>query len=178
MNPATTRRPLSSFANIHAHDAPPSDDTVLSVRPGETLDPQGFYSIGIHPWDTPTPEEALRVLEHSASENETVVAIGECGLDALRGAPLDQQEEVFVAQVRIAEKLGLPLIIHCVRALDRLLRLRKLHPGGQWVLHGFRGKPSTARQLLAAGIDLSFGPIRNPEAFAATPPGHRFLETD
>lgn len=172
------RRPLRSFANIHAHGAELSADTVLSISPGDAMAPEGYYSIGIHPWDTPATADALRQLEEAVKTDPRVVAIGEAGLDKLRGAPLDEQERVFEAQIELAERLGLPLIIHCVRALDRLLRLRKRHPSGQWILHGFRGGEATARQLLDAGIDLSFGARYNEAAYAATPPSRRYHETD
>lgn len=138
----------------------------------------GFYSVGIHPWDTPAQPGVLDELERIASADSRVVAVGECGLDKLRGAPLDEQERVFEAQIAIASRLGLPLIIHCVRALDRLLNLRRRYPSGQWILHGFRGGEATARQLLAAGIDLSFGLKYNEAAFVATPENRRFRESD
>ncbi len=175
---AASRRDIASFENIHAHGLEPGADRVLSISPGEPMAPDGFYSMGIHPWNTPASPEKLAELERTATEDTRVVAIGECGLDKLRGAPLAEQEALFEAQISLAERLGLPLVIHCVRAQDRLLRLRRLHPSGQWILHGFRGGASAARQLLDAGIDLSFGERYNEEAFRLTPPGRRFRETD
>ncbi|MDE6277815.1 MAG: TatD family hydrolase [Muribaculaceae bacterium] len=176
--PTTSRRSIESFENIHAHGLPPGGDKVLSIRPGEEMAPEGFYSVGVHPWDTPVDGSALAAVEALAEGDARVVAIGECGLDKLRGAGLPEQEEIFEAQIAIAERLGLPLIIHCVRAQDRLLHLRRKHPGGRWILHGFRGGAASARQLLDAGIDLSFGDRYNPEAFEATPAERRFRETD
>lgn len=173
-----TRRPIESFANIHAHGLPPSADTVLSISLGDAMAADGFYSAGIHPWDTPAPAERLLELERLAASDGRIVAVGECGLDKLRGAPLDEQERVFEAQIEIAERTGLPLIIHCVRALDRLLRLRRRHPSGRWILHGFRGGEASARQLLDAGIDLSFGLRYNEAPFDATPEYRRFRESD
>ncbi|MCM1453080.1 MAG: TatD family hydrolase [bacterium] len=138
--------------------------------------------MGIHPWDagglTPARWEWL---EDAARAPQTV-AIGECGLDALRGPSLDEQEEVFAAQARIATELGKPLIIHCVRAWDRLLRLNKeLRGHSTWIVHGFRGKEALGRQLLDAGLRLSFGadtPPATARALAAYAPGSTYLETD
>ncbi len=73
-----------------------------------------------------------------------------------------------------------PLILHLVRAQDNLLRLRKeLHPDQPWVIHGFRGGINQARQLLRAGLYLSFGRHFHPESLAAAhAEGRAFLETD
>lgn len=164
----TMTRPLSSFSDIHSHDTTRATDgqTVVSQRPGSAIDSAGWYSVGIHPWDTvkPVTLTQLRVLVNNA-RSERVVAIGECGLDRLRGADMKYQEEVFRFQARLARKLGKPLVIHCVRAYDILLRIAKeMHPKpGEWILHGFRGKPALARQLLDAGIDISLGVKHHPD---------------
>lgn len=140
----------------------------------------GLYSAGIHPWWTDEADTELlfagllRLMEHPQ-----VVAVGECGLDLLRGAAPEVQEAVFVRQAVLAERHGLPVTVHCVRAFDRLLRLHKqLRPSVRWTVHGFRGRPALARQLLDAGLDLSFGPRHNAESLALTPPHRRHNETD
>lgn len=148
-----------------------------------------LYAAGIHPWWV--AQEGFSLEEHLAGLRRLllrpeVVEIGECGFDSLltgcaglKPAPLERQEEVFVAQVELSEAYGRPMTIHCVRCFDRLLRLRKaLRPTQRWTIHGFRGKPALARQLLAAGFDLSFGPLRNEESYALTPPERRHDETD
>ena len=140
-----------------------------------------FYSAGIHPWWTADKDRCDAMLRQLPGllRHPQVVRVGECGLDRLRGASLPVQAEVFAAQVALAEELGLPLTLHVVRAFDLLLQLRKrLRPTTPWVVHGFRGGPALARQLLEAGIDLSFGPRRNLQAYSLTPPHRRFEETD
>ena len=115
----------------------------------------------------------------SLSALPEVVQVGECGLDRLRGADLDTQCAVFAAQVALAEQHRLPLTLHVVRAFDVILRLHKqLRPTTRWTIHGFRGKPALAQQLLDAGFDLSFGPKHNTASWAATPPDRRHCETD
>ena len=47
-----------------------------------------------------------------------------------------------------------------------------------WIVHGFRGGPALARQLLDAGFDLSFGLRYNKESFDITPTERRYRETD
>ena len=108
-----------------------------------------------------------------------VVAIGECGLDRLRGAALEEQQRWFVRQAELAESSGRPLIVHCVKAFDVLIQLHRcLSPRAQWVVHGFRGKPQLAQMLLRAGMHLSFGKNYNEESYRLTPEACRHHETD
>lgn len=142
----------------------------------------GLYAAGIHPWWTAQAdfdaERHLAALRRLAAHPQ-VVQIGECGIDLLRGAEVEVQRALFVRQVSISEECAKPMTLHCVRAFDQLLALKKqLRPLQRWTIHGFRGKPVLARQLLGAGFDLSFGPLRNDESYALTPPDRRHDETD
>lgn len=92
---------------------------------------------------------------------------------------MERQEEVFVRQICLSEELGKPLIIHCVKALERLLAIRKeLKPRQSWMLHGFRGKPQQLRSLLDAGLFVGFGPLHNEESLRICPADRLLLETD
>ena len=143
--------------------------------------PGGLYSAGIHPWWT--ADEGLAAAAWTGLErllpHPQIVALGECGIDRLRGAEAGQQAEWLRRQIVLAERYGLPVTLHCVRAFDVLLALHKRwRPTTRWTVHGFRGKPALARQLLDAGFDLSFGTRFNAESLALTPPGRRHRETD
>ena len=86
---------------------------------------------------------------------------------------------MFDVQVALAEDFERPMTLHVVRAFDLILEAHKRHrPRRKWTIHGFRGKPALAQQLLDAGFDLSFGRHYNPEAFALTPPHRRHRESD
>ena len=123
--------------DIHTHRTPPPADALLSVTlplpPDATLDRLSDGSpvaLGLHPWKTAgfnTPEEASTLLAELADLAATpqVIAIGEAGLDPLRGAPLPVQESVFRSQIAISETTGKPLIIHLVRAWDQFLKIRR-----------------------------------------------------
>lgn len=151
------------FFDFHTHRVPEAADVVAVVDGRDTW--------GIHPWRADVPA-AVPVLEGR-------LAIGECGLDALRGPALDVQEAVLYRQVLLSEAQGLPLVIHCVKALDRLLALRReWHPSQPWMLHGFRGKPQQLRSLLAAGFYVSFGAQYNPDSLRLCPLDRLMLETD
>ena len=82
-------------------------------------------------------------------------------------------------KVGVTEKYELPLIIHCVKAMDELLALRKERaPKQPWIWHGFRGKPEQTKQLLQKGFYLSFGMHYSSEAMNVVPDSRLFLETD
>lgn len=136
-----------------------------------------FYSIGVHPWDTECPNDLEAIAQ--GAENPQIVAIGECGMDALRGAPAAKQEEIFRWHVALSERLGKPLIIHAVRTLQRMIELRReLKPTQRWIIHGFRGKPEMARVLIRAGFDISIGSRYNPAILPVVPQDRLHQETD
>ena len=115
------------------------------------------------------------------AQHYLVVAIGETGLDSLKGAPLDLQQQVMQEVINIAAATGKPLIIHCVRTSQQVLKLWRDNPHAHnvaWVIHGFRGNENVARELLDAGFYLSFGAKYNEAALAITPLDHLLLETD
>lgn len=167
--------------NLHTHCLPTVSGTaIVNCRPEEFFPREGeWYSVGIHPWHcaaaTPETHQQLETTAHHSQ----VVAIGEAGLDKAVSIPLPQQEEMFICQARLAEKVGKPLIIHLVRATDELLRLHKeLCPTVVWIVHGFRGKPQQAEQLLRHGFYLSLGEHFNHETAHLIPLDRLFCETD
>ena len=98
---------------------------------------------------------------------------------------METQRKVFFGHCELAEQWRLPLIIHQVRSADALLQIRKeFSPTVPWIIHGFRGKPKLALQLLEAGFYLSFGSALCQEDSALhdslfiTPTDRLFLETD
>lgn len=141
---------------------------------------EDFYSAGIHPWDL-TENNAGRQLEllRQLLAKEPFVALGEAGIDKLAAAPMDLQLETFGKQVELSEEYKLPLIIHCVKAVDELLAVKKEYrPVQPWIWHGFRGKPQQAEQLLQKGFYLSLGAHYPDETMNVVPANRLFLETD
>ena len=60
-----------------------------------------------------------------------------------------------------------------------MLRIKKeIKPVQTWIIHGFRGKPQLAKQLLRAGFYLSYGEHFNAESVKITPLGKLMIETD
>ncbi len=167
--------------NFHCHDTD-AQQAIISVDV-EDFKPQygKIYSVGIHPWNIGDNwQQQVKQLEEAA-QHHLVVAIGETGLDSLKGVPLEVQEQVMQAHINIAAAAGKPLIIHCVRTSQQILRLWRDNPHAHnvaWVIHGFRGNENVARQLLDAGFYLSFGSKFNEQALAITPLHHLLVETD
>lgn len=171
---------FAQYSDVHTHrlDAGSSAIINLPLDAGvETIEPGCSYSVGVHPWDADREVDWARL--RRLAVHPQVVAIGEVGFDALRGPSLDAQEPVFVRQARLAEELGKPLIIHCVRAYGRLMELRReLKPHQPWLVHGFRGKPELARQLISLGFEISLGSKFNPAVPSAVPAHLLHRETD
>lgn len=93
--------------------------------------------------------------------------------------PLAEQEAAFRCHVSESEQAGKPLVIHCVKTLEEILRVRKeMQPVQPWVMHGFRGKPQQLQSLLSAGVYVSFGLHYNKESLVLCPLEMMFLETD
>lgn len=190
--------------DIHTHRTPPPADALLSVTlplpPDATLDRLSDGSpvaLGLHPWQTAgfnTPEDASALLAELAylAATPQVIAIGEAGLDPLRGAPLPVQESIFRSQIALSETTGKPLIIHLVRAWDQFLKIRRdTAPRQPWILHGFRGKPRVLEMLLRERHSAStsgsspYGPLYfsvghrfNPCSLPLIPADRLLIETD
>ena len=112
-------------------------------------------------------------------KDKRVIALGEVGLDKLKGPSLEFQTSIFRKEIELSEKVGLPVVIHCVRAFNELLQLHKeLKPEQPWVIHGFRGKKEVAEMLLKAGFYLSFGDSFQDTALCTVPLNRLFIETD
>jgi TatD DNase family protein len=118
--------------------------------------------VGVHPHDAADCDESrldeLRALARSAK----VVAIGESGLDFhyLR-SPAEAQETALRRHLELAAELGLPIVIHCRDAEQRLLEIvREVGmPAAGGVIHCFTGDAAAAREFLALGLNISFSGI-------------------
>lgn len=120
----------------------------------------GFRSIGLHPWDIEDFKFLDRlddILEEQIADDYTLF-IGECGLDKNILTSISKQEGIFSKHIRLSEKFSRPLIIHCVKAHQELMALKKeFNPRQKWIIHGFNGSPQLAGDLIAKGFMLSIG---------------------
>ena len=116
-----------------------------------------WATAGVHPHDA---KEGWEGLEDLLGEPE-VVAVGECGLDYhYDHSPRDVQREAFAAQIALAHRHGMALVVHTREAWDDTLAI--LAEGGvpdRTVIHCFTGGPGEARRCLDLGAHLSFSGI-------------------
>lgn len=176
------------YYDIHTHKNYTNKDVVsiLNCDAGDfstfcDLDLQHiFYSLGLHPWKIKGENWADNIdyIEKNAIL-ENIKAIGECGLDKLCNTTWKLQMKTFIVQIEISENIRKPLIIHCVKAFDELIALKKeINPKQAWIIHGFRGKPQQTEQLVKQGFFLSFGTKFNKDSLRIIPLDRLFLETD
>ncbi len=132
------------------------------------LYPQIWATVGIHPHDASKVSRGyLKALEELA-ESPRVLAIGEIGLDYHRDrSPRDIQQKIFREQLKLAQKINKPVIIHCREAykdLTEILMQEDIERIGG-VLHCYSGDESFARQSLDLGLYISIaGPVTYPNA--------------
>ena len=169
-----------NILDFHTHRTD-ADRAIISVDPHEFVpEPGKWYSVGFHPWSDleALGEEDFALLEQCVSHPQ-VLAIGETGLDSLRGAPLDIQETSFARHLCLAASVGKPVVVHSVRTAQRILAVKRA-TGCQvpMAIHGMRGNEHVARLLLDADCYLSFGIRFNPAALRITPLDRLLIETD
>lgn len=172
---------MQDILDIHTHHPAPQPDALVCATPEDFSPVEGqMYSVGIHPWSTSEdiPDETWTLFENVCA-NPQVAAIGECGIDLTKGGPLFRQMLVMRRQIELSETLGKPLVIHNVRAHNIIIGLKKeLKPRQNWMVHGFRGKPTVAKMLTDCGIWLSFGARFNEAAVSDVPAEWMLAETD
>ncbi len=153
----------------------------------ETL-PAIYVSAGIHPSET----DSYDSLDFAMSELEAMlshprcVAVGEIGLDYhYPETDKPKQYELFEAQLALAKKYSLPVVIHSRDAHGDTFDILKKHAGEKIMLHCYSGSGEMARQYAEMGFSFSFGGVltfknaaKTKEAVLAVPKESLLLETD
>lgn len=148
------------YFDVHTHTVC-LDKNVFSIEnkyPNATNFSHPF-SIGIHPWfiNKENFEDQFLKVENKLQE-KNCLAVGECGLDKLTETDFELQKIVFRKHIQFSEKYKKPLIIHCVKAYQEIIAIKKeLKPTQIWILHGFNKNLQVAESLLKNGIILSIG---------------------
>ena len=169
-----------TIIDIHTHCNYPQQGAIVSLSPTQyDKDKNPICSVGIHPWDSIDVTNQTLSLLKELSTLPNVVAIGECGIDRLRGADIESQTTLFEQHIQLSEDVKKPLIIHAVKCADIILSLhRQYNPTQTWIIHGYRGNDTTAQQYLKRGIELSYGEKFNSRALSITPLEQLWIESD
>jgi TatD DNase family protein len=182
----TLKSEMNLFLDIHTHSMSSSHQVfAIQNKYPSSDDLSTPFSVGIHPWflKKETLEIELVLLEEKL-QYENCYAIGECGLDKAIDVDFDFQKAVFIRQIYLSEKYQKPMILHCVRAFEEIIEIKKqFSPSQTWILHGFQKNKQLAERFLFNGIFLSFGEavLKNSKMemlISAISMDKIFLETD
>jgi TatD DNase family protein len=148
------------FFDVHTHSKS-STEPVFAIANKDPTDTdfKKPFSIGIHPWYIRpwNAEKELLIIEEKL-QHKNCFALGECGLDKVIETDFELQKIVFRKQLQLSEKYKKPVIIHCVRAFQEIIEIKKeIKPTQTWILHGFHKNLQVAESVLKNGILLSFG---------------------
>jgi TatD DNase family protein len=159
-------------------------------------------SYGVHPWDVGNRSERWLENLRARLDADPHAGVGEIGLDrwmldrakpddprltGLRRAPIEEQTEVFLAQLALAADRNLLASIHCLDAIGPLhdaLRSVKL-PARGFLLHSYNGSEEMVTNFAKLGAYFSFnGSFLDPRkhklraVYAAIPADRLLVETD
>jgi TatD DNase family protein len=126
------------------------------------------YALGIHPLYVKAAQDAdldrLDAALQHYRDDPRLVAVGEIGLDffvpELCVNPLrERQQHFYVAQLKLARKYGLPVVLHVRRAVDQVLKGLRTVARSDWhgIAHAFNGSAQQAQSFIDLGFKLGFG---------------------
>ena len=152
--------------------------------------PELSFAVGLHPLDVERwQENTATEIEALASSDRRVVAIGETGLDFYKADNQQQQILALQSQLKIAQKLDIPVIIHCRDAAATLKEVLEdfwqREGSVKGVMHCWGGNAEETQWFLDLGFYISYSGIvtfknaKQVQAAAKTVPSDRLLiETD
>lgn len=151
------------YVNIHTH-RPQTEEITLRQE-------------GIHPWQAECFDGAAPTLSADCE------AVGEIGLDFACEVDRGLQARCFEAQLQVAEEQELPVVLHCVKAFEEVVKYLFRYRLRVVIFHGFIGSWQQAEKALSKGWYLSFGErsLRSPrtvEVLCKIPLDRLFLESD
>ncbi len=120
------------------------------------------YALGIHPLFTPVAgDEDLPALARALEQYQDdprLVAVGEIGLDLfVPHLDLGRQQHFYRAQLQLARRFDLPVILHVRRSADQLLKALRELPVRGGIAHAFNGSLQQAQAFIDLGFKLGFG---------------------
>lgn len=129
------------------------------VRDHEEL----YGAVGIHPHEARHADDMTLSLLEGLTRKPKIRAVGEIGLDYhYDHSPRDRQKACFIEHLRMARRLGLPVIIHDREAASDVMALLKKEKAFKTgvLMHCYSGSPEMARQYVKLGAFVSIaGPV-------------------
>lgn len=115
-----------------------------------------YAAVGIHPENVDECDDISAI--ERLTKHDKCVAIGEVGLDYhYTKENKERQKEIFIAQIELSNRLGLPLIIHERDAYSDCLEILKAHTPKKAVMHCFSGNVESVREVLKLGLYIGVG---------------------
>jgi TatD DNase family protein len=151
------------------------------------------YALGIHPmYVAHAPDHALERLQDALETHKhdpKLVAVGEIGLDYFvpnqTAEQLQKQQRFFTAQLKLAVRYELPVLLHVRRSVDHIAKYLRVHPVCGGIAHAFNGSAQQAQSLIDLNLCLGFGgaatysrALQIRERLATVPASAIVLETD
>lgn len=179
------------YIDIHTHDKKSESNTIFvrsfsmsDFKKNYIKNKNEYISLGIHPWEIKkiNLEISLALIEENII-SKNISMIGECGLDKIVENDIAHQIEVFKRQIELSEKYNIPIVIHCVKAYNELIELRKMYKKSTWIIHGFNSNKIIANKLINENTFFSFGHLllknkKLQDLILSFPIENIFLETD
>lgn len=147
-----------------------------------------YSAAGIHPEciDTASPDYIAELEELITKNPDKIKAVGEIGLDYhYDGYDREKMISIFTEQLKLADRLSLPVIIHSRDAAKDTMDILRKHTPKKAVVHCFSGSAETAREIIDLGLHISFTGVltfnnakKALEALKEVPLERLMLETD
>jgi TatD DNase family protein len=168
---------------------PAIDSTYLPAmkRFREEFPGEAFLMCGLHPTHVGDGYEAELAVVEAELAAGGYVAVGEIGIDLYWDTSrLQEQQDAFARQIRMAGAHDLPIAIHCREAFDEIFGVLEAesHPGLRGIFHCFTGTLEQAHKAISFNMKLGIGGVvtykngKIDRFLHQIPPEHIVLETD
>ncbi len=161
--------------------------TSVAALENAAAHPEISATVGLHPHDTKDYNPGLIDFFDNLAADNRVVAIGETGLDRFYNhSPFNVQIESFEAQIELAARNALPLVIHCREAYGELIKILRgyAHDKNLWQVHCYSGNENELAELIeldcyfSVGGMVTFKNYKGADIVRAIPAARLLLETD
>ncbi|MDD4386069.1 MAG: TatD family hydrolase, partial [Bacteroidales bacterium] len=119
------------LVDFHTHSATCNNSKIIAVKSLDVakenqIGQSGLYTIGLHPWESDrlNLQDFIEIIQ-AYLRLDSIIGLGEVGLDKLRGGSLEIQREILIKQISLAYKVQKPVVVHCVKAWNELLEIKK-----------------------------------------------------